>query len=199
VTAVYVATTAAFNYQVSPRQATSASAFAQQAGDAMLGAAGPAVLASIVVLSVIASIFALLIMAPRLYMAMSHDKLFPSALAFVNPLTQSPVRATMLLAVMATIFVFIGTFQQIVALFMCTTLAFVALAAAALIRIRRRNPDSSAFACPGYPVTPVVFVLFTVCVVILVAMSRPVQAGTGLAVVLLGLPVYRALAWRAVG
>ena len=48
------------------------------AGEAIArGAGGPAVLAAIVVLSVAVSILALLIMAPRLYVAMSRDRLFP--------------------------------------------------------------------------------------------------------------------------
>ena len=100
---------------------------ARRAGEAMLGAAGPLVLAVLVVLSVLASALALLIMAPRLYVAMSADGLFPSALARVNPLTRSPARATALLALLASVFVCIATFQEIVAFFMCTTLGFIAL------------------------------------------------------------------------
>ena len=42
----------AFVYVVPPQQVTSASEFARRAGEAMLGRSGPAVLASIVVLSV---------------------------------------------------------------------------------------------------------------------------------------------------
>jgi APA family basic amino acid/polyamine antiporter len=131
VTVVYVATTTAFVYLVRAQQVTSASEFARHAGEAMLGPDGPSVLAAIVLLSVVASALALLIMAPRLYVAMSRDGLFPSSLARVNAVTQSPVRATALLAVLASVFVSLATFQQIVAFFMCTTLGFIALAAAA--------------------------------------------------------------------
>ena len=53
VTAVYVATTIGFVYAVPVQQVTSASAFARLAGEAMLGPAGPAILAGIVVLSVL--------------------------------------------------------------------------------------------------------------------------------------------------
>jgi APA family basic amino acid/polyamine antiporter len=191
VTGIYVATSAAFIYLVPAQGATSASAFARRAGEAMLGLAGPSVLASIVVLSVVASALALLIMAPRVYVAMSRDGLFPSVLASVNPVTQSPARATVLLGVVATIFVFAGTFQQIVAFFMCTTLGFVALAAAALVRVRRRAPANAAFSSPGYPISTGLFVLLVVSVVILVVINRPVQAGAGFLIVLLGVPVHR--------
>jgi APA family basic amino acid/polyamine antiporter len=197
VTVVYLATTVAFMYLVPAQQATSAPEFARQAGEAMFGVPGPSVLASIVVLSVAASALALFIMAPRLYVAMNRDGLFPSALASVNPVTQSPARATFLLALLASLFVLVGTFQQIVAFFMSTTLGFIALAAAALVRIRRAGPEKAAFSAPGYPGTTALFVLLVAGVVVLVAISRPLQAATGFAVVLLGLPAYGIVARKA--
>ena len=189
VTVVYVATTMAFVYVVPPQQVTSASEFARHAGEAMLGRSGPAVLASIVVLSVAVSILALLIMAPRLYVAMSRDRLFPAALASVNPVTQSPARATALLALLASVFVSVGTFQQIIAFFMCTTLGFIALAAAALVVVRKRAPGGTSFHAPGYPLTTVSFVLLILSVVTLVGINQPLQATAGFVIVLLGLPV----------
>ena len=187
---VYTATTAAFIYLVPVERATSASEFARQAGVAMLGSAGPRGLASVVVLSVIASALALLIMAPRLYVAMSADRLFPPAVAAVNPVTQAPARATMLLAGLASVFVLAGTFQQILAVFMCTTLTFIGLAAAALFRVRRQSTAGSAYEAPGYPVTPALFILLVAAVVTLIAINRPLQAAVGFAIVLAGLPAY---------
>ena len=193
VTLVYVATTVALMYLVPGQASTSAAEFARLAGERMLGPSGPGILAAIVVVSVLASTLALLIMAPRLYVAMTRDGLFPARLAFVNPGTQSPTRATVLLAVLATMYVFVGTFQQIVAYFICTALAFIALAAASLVRIRRREPNRAAFSAPGYPVTTVLFVLLVLSVVILVAVNRPLQAGAGFVIVLLGVPAHRIL------
>jgi APA family basic amino acid/polyamine antiporter len=190
VTVCYLATTIAFIYLVPVQQVTSASAFAARAGGAMLGASGPTVLAWVVVLSVVASLLALLIMAPRLYVAMSADRLFPAALASLHPGTGSPVRATALLAILASAFVFAGSFQEILAFFMCTTLVFVGLAAAALFALRRRDPGGGVFRAPGYPVTPALFIVLVAAVVVLIAISRPVQAAAGLVVVLLGLPAH---------
>jgi APA family basic amino acid/polyamine antiporter len=194
VTAVYVATTVAFVYVVPPQQVTGAAEFARLAGEAMLGPRGPSILASIVVLSVVSSLLALLIMAPRLYTAMSDDGLFPAALAAVNPATRSPVRATAVLALLASVYAWVGTLQQIIAFFMCTTVAFVGLAAGALVLVRRRAPHPAPFHAPGYPLTTVLFVLLTLAVVTLVAISRPRQALAGLAIVLLGVPIHHLFA-----
>jgi len=193
VTLVYLAMTAAFIYLVPAQQATSAAEFARHAGKAMLGQAGPAVFAVIVVVSILASALALLIMAPRVYVAMTADGLFPSALATVNRAT-SPARATALLALIASVFVSVATFQQIVAFFMCTSLGFVALAAAALLVVRRRTPDAPAFRAPGYPVSTALFVALVLGVVALLAINRPLQAIAGFGIVLLGLPAHRLLA-----
>jgi APA family basic amino acid/polyamine antiporter len=189
-TLIYAATTAAFIYLVPARETTSASAFARRAGEAMLGSAGPAALAAVVVLSVMASAMALFMMAPRLYVAMSLDGLFPSALASLHPVTKAPARATAVLAVLASGLVIVGTFDQIVSFLICTAMGFIALAAAALIVVRRRGPDAGAFRAPGYPWTTGLFVLLVACVVALVAINRPIQAVAGLGVVALGWPAY---------
>jgi basic amino acid/polyamine antiporter, APA family len=193
VTAVYVATTIAFIYLVPVQDVTTPTEFARRAGEAMLGEAGPRILAAIVVVSVATSALALLIMAPRLYVAMSHDGLFPPSLASVNDVTGAPAGATLLLAVLATVFVLAGTFQQIVAFFLCTALVFIALAAAALVVVRR-DQSMPAFTSPGYPFTVALFVLLVVSVVVLVAINRHVQALAGFAIVLAGWPVYELFA-----
>jgi len=196
VTIVYVVTTCAFIYLVSPLGVTSASEFARRAGEAMLGSRGPSALASIVLLSVTVSMLALLVMAPRLYVAMSRDGLFPRGLASVRPATRAPARATALMALLASAFVLVGTFQEIVAFFICTALGFIALAAAALFVVRRRAPRASPFSVPGYPVTPALFVLLVVGVIVLIAVIRPLQATAGFALVLLGVPAHKILAAR---
>jgi APA family basic amino acid/polyamine antiporter len=191
VTMAYMLTTAAFIYLVPPRSATSADSFGRFAGEAMFGPAGPAVFAAIVILSVTASAMALLIMAPRLYIGMSADGVFPAALASIEPRTATPVRATLLLATLATLFSVAGTFQQIVTFFMGPTLAFVALAAAALVPLRRRAPQASAFRAPGYPLTIWLFVGLLGTVLVVVALNQPLQTLAGFAVMLLGVPAYR--------
>jgi APA family basic amino acid/polyamine antiporter len=137
---------------------------------------------------------ALLLMAPRLYLAMSADGLFPRALASRHPATGAPARATAVLACLATVFVFSGDFSQIVAFFLCPTLAFIALAAAGLFVLRRRERETSAFRCPGYPLSTALFVVFLAAVVLLAALARPVAALAGFVIVGLGLPAFRLFA-----
>jgi len=90
----------------------------------------------------------------------------------------------------ASLFVILGTFEQVMALLMCATLGFIVLIAAALLVVRRRADAGVVFNAPGLPATTVLFVLLTAGVVVLVAVSRPLQAIAGFALVLLGLPAY---------
>jgi APA family basic amino acid/polyamine antiporter len=193
VTVAYVVTTMAFMYLVPPSDVTSASDFARRAGEAMFGASGPVALASVVIISVAASLMALLMLAPRLYVAMGDDGLFVPALARVNSATGVPIRATFLLATLASLFVTMGTFDQIVAFFICTSLVFVAMAAAALFVVRARRSEAGAFQVPGYPLMSAMFVLLVAGVVLIVGVNRPIQAIAGFALVLLGVPAYRKL------
>ena len=71
-------TSAAFLYLVPLEAVTSGEAFAAQAGEVLFGRAGGVVLASIVIVSVLGSLFAIQMMLPRLYYAMSRDGLFPA-------------------------------------------------------------------------------------------------------------------------
>jgi APA family basic amino acid/polyamine antiporter len=194
VTLAYVATTLSFVYLVPVEQVTNPVGFARAAGEAMLGAAGPSVFAAVVVLSVIASAGALVLMAPRVYLAMRRDGVFPAALAKLHAVTNAPIRATVLLASMATLLIVSGTFQQILAFFMCPTLVFVALSASALFVVRGHGTGAPAFRSPGQPVTAMLFVLLVVTVVLLIAVARPVPALSGFALVLAGLPLYGPLA-----
>jgi APA family basic amino acid/polyamine antiporter len=147
-----------------------------------------------------------MIMAPRLYVAMSRDGLFPSALASLHPATRTPARATAVLAVLASAFVIVGSFEQIVSFLVCTAMGFIALAAAALLVVRRRDsnappgaaaplgaPDAGAFTAPGYPWTTGLFVLLVAGVVALVAINRPLQGFAGFGIVALGWPAYGVL------
>jgi len=196
VTVLYAATTVAFIYLVPISATTDASEFAKRAGEALAGPGGARAFAATVALSAAASAAAFLLMAPRLYVAMNRDGLFPSALARRHPLTGAPIRATFVLATLASVLALSGSFSQVVAFFICPTLVFVALAAAALFVLRRSDSNATTFRAPGYPATPALFVLLLLTVIALIVLARPVPALAGCLLVLVGLPLQRLLRTR---
>ena len=70
------------------------------------------------------------------------------------------------------------------------SLIFIALTVAALFLLRRRAPDGVRYRTPGYPVTPIVFLLLIALLLFLLGGHNPRQALLGIGVVALGLPVY---------
>ncbi len=121
ITLAYMLTSAAFLYLVPLEAVTSGEAFAAQAGEVLFGRAGGVVLSSIVIVSVLGSLFAIQMMLPRLYYAMSRDGLFPASLGQLHPTRGTPVRAIALQAVLGSVLVALGSFDAIVAYFIFVT------------------------------------------------------------------------------
>ena len=102
-----------------------------------------------------------------------------------------PRDAVAIQGILATVLVAVGSFQQIVSYFLFVTVAFIGLAVAGLFVLRRRRqPLGGAVATPGYPVTPLGFLLLTVIMLALLATHSPREALTGSLIALAGLPVF---------
>jgi APA family basic amino acid/polyamine antiporter len=153
------------------------------------------VFAGIVIVAVAGSLLALLMALPRVYYAMARDGVFFEAVAAVHPRLATPARAIALQAGLASLLVLLGTFNQILSYFIFVTVLFVALTVAALFVLRRRTRAHPAFGAPGYPVTPVIFLVLVAVLLLLLVGHDPAQALLGVAIVGLGFPVY-VLAFR---
>ena len=190
VTVAYILTSAAFVYLVPLDRVTSGETFAAQAGEAIFGRSGGHVFAAIVVVSVVGSLAALLMALPRVYWAMANDGVFFHGVAAVHPAFRTPARAIAIQAVLASLYVALGTFDEILGYFIFITVLFLGLTAGALFIVRRRDGDAAPFRTPGYPATPVAFLVLVAVLLVLLAGSQPVQAALGAGVVALGVPVY---------
>ena len=189
ITAIYILTSAVFLYLVPLNRVTSGETFAAQAGEALFGDAGGKVFALIVIVAVLGSLLGLLMALPRVYYAMACDGVFFKAIATVHPRFGTPARAIAIQATIASLYVALGTFNQIIGYFIFVTVLFVGLTVAGLFRIRRRSP-ASVYRTWGYPLTPALFLVLVVVLLVLLAGHNPLQAGLGVAIVALGAPVY---------
>jgi basic amino acid/polyamine antiporter, APA family len=194
ITIVYILTNAAFLYLVPlenfPADETSARTFAAQIGIALFGRTGGQIFSSIVVISALGSLAAYIMAAPRVYYAMARDGLFIKQIAAVHPRFGTPARAIALQALLASVLVAVGTFDAIIAYFFFVTVVFIALTVAAIFFLRRRREDAKTYRTPGYPLTPLFFLLIVAALLFMLAMNNPLQAFLGVGVVALGMPVY---------
>ena len=195
VTVVYLATSAVFLYLVPIERVTSGETFAAQAGEALFGKTGGVVFSAVVIVSVVGSLAAFIIAAPRLYYAMARDRLFPAVAGWVHPRFGTPVVAIAVQGCLACVLVLSGNFRSIVAYFIFITVAFIGLTVGGLFLIRRREGVCGAYQTPGYPYAPAAFVLFVIVLLLVLIVGNPLQALVGTAVVLLGLPVFQ-FVWK---
>lgn len=193
VSAVYVLVSLAFLYLVPAGRINSGRAFAALAGEALFGSSGGVAFAAVVALAVAGSLAAVIMAAPRVYYALANDGLFPAPLASISPRTNAPVRATAVQAVLASALVLTGTFDQILAYFFFVTVLFLTLTVAGVFVIARRpvDPGRPVVRLPGYPITPLLFLVPTAALLAMLVADDPKHSLLGLAVVLVGLPFYR--------
>lgn len=190
VTMVYILTSAVFLYLVPLQAVSSGETFAAQAGEALFGKAGGQVFSLIVVVAVLGSLAALIMSAPRVYFAMARDGLFLPAAAVLHPRFGTPTRAIGIQALLASILVMLGSFNEIISYFIFVVVVFLALTVAALFVLRRKGSKAGVYLTPGYPVTPVIFLLLVAVLLILLGSNSPKQSLLGVGVVALGVPVY---------
>jgi APA family basic amino acid/polyamine antiporter len=189
VTLVYLLTSAVFIYLVPMESVTSGDAFAAQAGEVLFGQAGGEIFSGIVVIAVLGSLSTIIMSAPRVYFAMARDGLFVPGVARLHPRFGTPVRAIILQAILASLLVMVGRFNEIISYFIFVVVIFLGLTVAALFLLRNR-PETSPFRTPGYPLTPLAFLLLIAVMLFLLAANNPLQSFLGVGVVLLGVPVY---------
>lgn len=187
-TVVYILTSMVFVYLVPPANVTSDETFAAQAGEVLFGAIGGKAFSLIVIVSVLGTLFAYLMVSPRVYYAMAKDGLFFDSISRLHARFKTPHRATLIQAILATVLILLGNFEQILSYFFFVVVLFIALCVAGLFRLRRT--EAAGYKTPLYPLTPIVFLTLTAFVLLLIGMQNVFQTLAGIAVVLLGVPVY---------
>jgi len=190
VTLVYIVTSAAFIFLVPIERVTDGQTFAAQAGEALFGHTGGRLFSFAVIVAVAGSLAAVIMCAPRVYFAMARDGLFFSAAAKIHPRYGTPVLSIAIQAILASLLVMLGSFEQILSYFFFVVLIFIALIVCGLFRLRRRGGAAPAYLTPGYPLTPAVFLFLVLLMLVLLAAGQPKQSLWGVIVVALGIPIY---------
>ncbi len=160
----------------------------------MFGSGAGVMLSLLICLSVFGAANPSLLSSPRAFYAMARDGLSFRPMMKVHSRWRTPYVAIWAQALWAIVLVVVlKTFKDITEYVVFASLIFYGLTVAAVYRLRRMDPERPRpFRCPGYPVTPAVFIL-TVLFVDAYVLLDPVQrrnAVIGLLIILAGLPVY---------
>jgi len=189
VTVVYAAVSLAFLHVMRGMQADSDEAAVAALGSALFGAGADKLLALAVVIAVAGSLAAVLLGAPRVYLAMARSGVFPKRLVNFDATRQAAPPATLIQVGLACVLVLLGNFDQILGYFVPVTVFFLGLSASAILVLPRPVDDSSVFRTPWHPLPVLLFLVLVVVIVGLFAMGRPLSTLAGAAVVAAGIPI----------
>ncbi|MBK6728770.1 MAG: APC family permease [Xanthomonadales bacterium] len=154
VLAIYLLLNAAFLRVVPIEQMAGDPFVAATAATRLFGPVGDTVLRVLMILSLVASLSALLMMGSRVPYALSRDRLFPQVLQRVNS-GGTPVPALLAGLLLALAFIASNTFDTVVSLLAFFFVANYVLTFTSLFVLRIREPDAPRpFRVPRYPLVP---------------------------------------------
>ncbi len=145
-------------------------------------------LAGMVVVAVAGSLAATLLAAPRMYLAMSRDGLFPGRLVRFDEARGSAAGATLVQVGLACVLIGLGTFEQVLGYFVPITIFFLGLSAAAVLRLPRPADDGRVFVMPWHPAPIALFLLLIGAVLLVFVLGQPIETLIGAGVAALGVP-----------
>jgi basic amino acid/polyamine antiporter, APA family len=200
---LYCLVTASFAYVLSPVKMAASSLVASDAAQVTLGHAGAALVAIAIMIATIGSNNGIVLTAARIPYALAKDGLLPRWLAGVHPRFLTPVPSLLVQAIIAIALTLVSTepswkdtYGRLFTYVVLAEFIFYALSASAIIVLRRTAPDlPRPYRTWGYPITPLVFVLFSVWLIWNTAREQLLDFAVGMGLILVGFPLYWLWRW----
>ncbi|MDT8070734.1 MAG: amino acid permease [Terriglobia bacterium] len=195
---IYVVANLGYVTALGSAGAAASNSVAAEAIRVVLGPFFGKLIAVAILVSIFSAANGLTLTSPRVYYAMANDGVFFRKLAEVHPRFRTPALAVVAGSAWAAVLAASGTFEQLLTYVVFTGWIFYGLGAAAVFVYRRREPDTPRpYRVPGYPFTPLLFVIAAAALVLNTVVAEPRRALVGLVLVITGVPVY--LIWQRRG
>ena len=201
---LYLLAIIAYLFALGPSATAASDTIAATSVSAVLGPWAGKIVALTILVSTFSAANSVILTAPRVFYAMAKDNLFFKKLAVVHVQLRTPVFAIVALGAWSAVLVCageLGSFQKLIEGVIFIGWIFYGLGAAAIFPIRRASGSKPIpYRVPGYPWTPIVFVLAAAAIVgnaVYAAFRDPGQFQNLTAAIVLfaiGLPAY--LFWR---
>jgi APA family basic amino acid/polyamine antiporter len=192
---IYLLANVAYIAALGAHRAAASDRIAAEAVGAVFGPVAAKLIAAIILVSMFSAANGLTLTSPRMYYAMARDGVFFARMAEIHPRFGTPAFAIVASCAWAMVLAASGTFEQLLTYVVFVGWIFYALGALSIFVYRRRAPNAiRPFRTPGYPVTPLLFVLSAVAIVGNTVVAEPRRAVVGLTIMACGLPAYAV--WR---
>jgi len=190
VTVLYLAANVALLGLLGDALATSGSPGADAVG-LLLGGRAERLVAAVIGTAIVGSANVTLMAGARIYYAMARDGLAPRGLVRTNA-RGVPSAALWAGGSWAALLAVAAPVRTLYSWATLAILLLSSIAVAALFVLRRRGVGDTAYRCPGYPLTPWLYLLASVGVAAASAVREPLESLAGVAIVLAGIPAYAA-------
>jgi basic amino acid/polyamine antiporter, APA family len=188
---VYLAANAAYFYVLPAQAVASSDRVAAEMMRRILGAPGASAVSVAAMISIFAALNGSILTGSRVPYAMARDGLFFRGIAYVHPKYRTPGVSILAVSAWGSVLLLSGQYDNLYRLVIFSSFILYALAAAAVIVLRRRRPDlERPYRVLGYPVVPILFVGVAILLLMSTLVKSPRESLMGLLIIVLGIPFY---------
>ena len=156
--------------------------------ETLFGRAGASLIVVLIITCTFGALNGCIITYPRISFRMAQEKVFFRKAALVHPVFNTPHVALIYSCIWSCVLVITGTFDQITNLVVFSTYLFFGLAAAGLIKMKIQKKITKRVI--GYPVVPIIIILFCVVLVVNTLIVQARATLFGLLLMFSGVPFY---------
>ncbi len=192
---VYMLTNLAYLYVLPIGEIAKSNLVAADAMAKIVGPAGGAFIALVVMISTFGIVNTTTLTTARLYYAMAKDRLFFNNFAEIHREYRTPSKALLVQALWSCLLTFSGTYDQLFTYVIFAGWIFYALGGVGIFILRKKSPHRQrAYHVPGYPFVPAAFIIVATWFVANTLIEQTADSLVGAFLVLAGLPFY--LYWK---
>jgi APA family basic amino acid/polyamine antiporter len=200
VIAVYVSANIAYVHVLTAPALAASHTPAADVARQVAGEAGAKVISLLIVISTFGFLNLALMTAPRVYYAMAADGVFFKPVGRLSSRFHVPTAAILIQGLLASAFAISKTYDKLLGYAVFADWIFFALAGWALIVFRRKLPDAPRTRpVPLYPLTPLLFVIAGLGIVLNTFVTDTANAVIGTGILVLGVPVFFVWRWMQRG
>jgi len=160
------------------------------AANNIFGNAGTYVIAVLIMVSTFGCNNGLILAGARVYNTMAKDGLFFKKAAGLNK-NAVPEFALWIQCLVASLLCLSGKYGDLLDMVSFVVVIFYALTIIGIFVLRKKMPDAvRPYKAFGYPVLPVIYIILALIFCVFLILMKPLYAGIGLGIVLLGIPLY---------
>lgn len=188
---VYLAANAAYFYVLPASAVASSDRVAAEMMRRILGAPGAGAVSVAAMISIFAALNGSILTGSRVPYAMARDGLFFKSVAFVHPQYRTPGVSIFAVSVWGAVLLLSGQYDNLYRLVIFSSWILYALAAAAVIVLRKKRPDLlRPYRVLGYPIVPILFVGVAILLLGTTLIESPRESILGLFLIVAGIPFY---------